>query len=1084
MDIQEEEDNGINRYPGIQPFSEKYQNVFYGRDDDIEEVEKMLRIHRLMVVFGKSGLGKSSLFNAGLIPLLNDQKNYHSFFIRFGSYNPEYPKILKDIFVQRVQQELPPNQKIFFSELGLDYWDHSLWQWVQTLHWNRRNDTILIVLDQFEELFSYPEKEVEAFMDEFSEIINDRMPEAFRKALYERIENDPDFADKYADEIELIDNESKTRVIMGIRSDRLSLLDRFSIYLPNILKNNYELNALTRDQAQLAITAPAANNDEAIQFKSPVFEYEEDFLENLLDFLSLNGSKPVETFLLQIICQHIEDWVSLNKEHADLDIEVNADDIQDLNSVVKEYYVNVVRGVNLKTKKSTFTEHDQILTRYFIEDNLIDRMHNNRISLDMALVKQNGMYDELIQRLIDVRVIRQEPNTVSGISYELSHDTLIDPILNSESVLGSLEDNIDKYYRAYVDVERQRFIEQHFLTRERKLKRIAHSELDQSDIDTLTQLAHSKIIRDFSLPDEDDSKFEVYPMFQGSVLKFRAELDDTKFNKERNRRRRAVLTSIAAVLLTIVSVFSTIYAFTERARANSNSNLITQKNKLLSIKTDSLRIKKDLADTLTKQANIRAAEAERQKKKADSLLEESKRLTQILRVNNINIESQKTGIQQSFIEQKEELAEIKEVAAEKDEEIQKLAAEVADNTEFVQSIYSKSTSALDQNPTLALRLAEYAYNLKSDNKDYLDLLYKIIGDRQNNFYLRNLTGHTDDVRALDISQNGDLIVTASGKYGKKVIVWNVHTGVGNEFMKYHQGSINAVKFFQNDTRIVTGASDKFIALWTLQGQGIISKNMGSSVTSISSAANLDHILVSVRKGTNNVGKIYILDDTFTALKEAKRSKVGMGSVFASINKDLFISGSNFDRVFLWEFEKDRRSRIFTGCESGVNDVRLSPDGRQILANCTKDYSAMIWDINDKNPRFKFQGAELGTSVEFGLGVTPETIFIATSTGQIQERRIKDNSIIRTFKGHDDRINKIQRSYKTSGANEFLVSVSRDKTVKIWPLEMSVLRESIIDKYEKGLPVSQVLIEIQNFLKNNQAAILSKLERTEYQLSDQ
>ena len=46
---------------------------------------------------------------------------------------------------------------------------------------------------------------------------------------------------------------------------------------------------------------------------------------------------------------------------------------------------------------------------------------------------------DLIERIIDTRLIRREPNTVSGTSFELSHDALIDPVLSAAIELGDLD---------------------------------------------------------------------------------------------------------------------------------------------------------------------------------------------------------------------------------------------------------------------------------------------------------------------------------------------------------------------------------------------------------------------------------------------------------------------------------------------------------------------------------------------------------------------------------------------------------------------------------------------------------------------
>ncbi|ALG08340.1 trypsin-like peptidase domain-containing protein [Kibdelosporangium phytohabitans] len=59
-----------NPYRGLEPFDERHAEFFYGRDEDIARLEDSLRRHPILVVLGQSGVGKSSLVRAGLLPRL------------------------------------------------------------------------------------------------------------------------------------------------------------------------------------------------------------------------------------------------------------------------------------------------------------------------------------------------------------------------------------------------------------------------------------------------------------------------------------------------------------------------------------------------------------------------------------------------------------------------------------------------------------------------------------------------------------------------------------------------------------------------------------------------------------------------------------------------------------------------------------------------------------------------------------------------------------------------------------------------------------------------------------------------------
>ncbi|MFC4945525.1 trypsin-like peptidase domain-containing protein [Pseudonocardia sp. GCM10023141] len=59
-------------YRGLDPFGEEHSAFFFGRDDDIERLAGALAGHQLVAVAGPSGVGKSSLVRAGLVPRLRE----------------------------------------------------------------------------------------------------------------------------------------------------------------------------------------------------------------------------------------------------------------------------------------------------------------------------------------------------------------------------------------------------------------------------------------------------------------------------------------------------------------------------------------------------------------------------------------------------------------------------------------------------------------------------------------------------------------------------------------------------------------------------------------------------------------------------------------------------------------------------------------------------------------------------------------------------------------------------------------------------------------------------------------------------
>ena len=60
----------LNPFPGLRPFKPDESTLFFGRDDQIGEALERLMRQKLLAVVGMSGCGKSSLVIAGMVPAL------------------------------------------------------------------------------------------------------------------------------------------------------------------------------------------------------------------------------------------------------------------------------------------------------------------------------------------------------------------------------------------------------------------------------------------------------------------------------------------------------------------------------------------------------------------------------------------------------------------------------------------------------------------------------------------------------------------------------------------------------------------------------------------------------------------------------------------------------------------------------------------------------------------------------------------------------------------------------------------------------------------------------------------------------
>jgi len=403
------------RYPGLKSFETEDHDVFFGRGQDIDRLNEMISTENLIVFFSKSGLGKSSLINAGIIPELKKELQNCPVSVRFTSHGEDSSMSPSDILITKLQQSL--EKKINTAPTFLDSFiepDNSLWYNL------KKNDilagerkTYVLFFDQFEEIFSYPHDEVNKFAIQIAELLNKSIPKKYRDALRHAGTSAP--LNLKPEQIDLFYEPLKVKVLFIIRSDKLNLLTGLKNIIPHILSNTLELSALSEEKAENAIVLPAKKKSKI--FKSDPFTFEPDALRKLLNYLTNNGTQKVESFQLQIVCQFIEEVLVIEEEK----YVIKADHLGDISTLFENYYSKMIKE---------FPKEKRRIAQVFIEEGLIFEEDQRRVSIYEGRVKNYYKVDEeMLGVFLENRLIRQEPNPSGGNYYELCHDSLIEPIL-------------------------------------------------------------------------------------------------------------------------------------------------------------------------------------------------------------------------------------------------------------------------------------------------------------------------------------------------------------------------------------------------------------------------------------------------------------------------------------------------------------------------------------------------------------------------------------------------------------------------------------------------------------------------------
>lgn len=394
------------RYPGINPFETGDTDIFFGRDEDRRKLADLVEVEKSTLLYSRSGLGKSSLLKAALIPELTI-RGYQTFYIRLGLCQNDSLPPVQTILRRTVLAEQKGAPVTFLHKFVNR--TNSLWSVFKAAQITSypAEKPIVLLFDQFEEIGSY-RNYLNDFKRQLAELLYTAIPQEYLEAL----SDDDLLTDPLTDaELDILYKPLRIKAVFSIRSDQLSVVNGLSDFLPNILKVHYELKPLSVAQARKAIEEPGRKEG---NFVTPAFLYYTDAVDKIIHSLDQKGKNEIDTAQLQIVLQYVEQDIVEKQD----DTDISAADLGDLNDVYRNYYRNSLQKL----------ENEQHAAEELIEDTLI--AEGRRISYDEALCRKR-VCSETLDALIRIRLLRQEPNTMGGYSYEISHDSLVEPILQT-----------------------------------------------------------------------------------------------------------------------------------------------------------------------------------------------------------------------------------------------------------------------------------------------------------------------------------------------------------------------------------------------------------------------------------------------------------------------------------------------------------------------------------------------------------------------------------------------------------------------------------------------------------------------------
>jgi WD40 repeat protein len=371
-------------YKGLNAFddSELDALLFFGREREREIVVANLIASRLTVLYGPSGVGKSSLLRAAVARSLREL--------------PEEPLVV--VFSRWSEDPAAALAEAVGTAASDGKGDTAL----DTLGRVRSDRDVYLVLDQAEEYFLYH--------------ADDRGPGSFAELLPS-----------------VLATPSRVNVLVSLREDSLAKLDRFTGRIPGLFANTLRLDRLDRQAARAAIVRPV---ERFAELTGETVAVEDGLVERVLDEVgtgriepALGGLGTVETTrdearieapYLQVVMQRIWD-----EERATGSGTLRTETLDRLGGaqhIVEEHLEGALDELT--------PEQKDIAARLF---NHLVTPSGTKIAHEVADLEDFGRVPpEELQPVLDAlaeRRILRSLEEGGGVRYEIFHDVLAQPVL-------------------------------------------------------------------------------------------------------------------------------------------------------------------------------------------------------------------------------------------------------------------------------------------------------------------------------------------------------------------------------------------------------------------------------------------------------------------------------------------------------------------------------------------------------------------------------------------------------------------------------------------------------------------------------
>jgi len=396
------------RHPwlGLASFTEDTRRFFFGRDDEVAELARRVQRKLLTVLFGQSGLGKTSILRAGLVPRLREQ-GYCPIYVRIA-YSADAPEPGEQIKQAILQTARHAGQ---WTQAGIATAGESLWEFL-----HHRDDVLrdesgrtlipLLIFDQFEEIFTLAQADEAGraraahFIGDLADLVENRPP----RELEAKLEADDSMAERFDFA------RGDYRVLISLREDYLAPLESLKAQMPSITQNRLRLAPMTGKQGLQAVLEPGRGL------------VSQEVAEAIVRFVA-GGSEianaEVEPSLLSLVCRELNDTrIAQGRDEISLDLLAGSHD-----TILSNFYERTLADQPAAARRII---EDELLTESGFRENVAEE----RLRAHFASA---GAAPETLAVLVNRRLLRVEER-LDVRRVELTHDVLCGVVKGSRDV--------------------------------------------------------------------------------------------------------------------------------------------------------------------------------------------------------------------------------------------------------------------------------------------------------------------------------------------------------------------------------------------------------------------------------------------------------------------------------------------------------------------------------------------------------------------------------------------------------------------------------------------------------------------------